>query len=125
MKLYKIVGWKVKCSSESDYNRLKKALKKDGINFSRKEGKSLKVDCSRSELSDYLDELLIMPISIKPRKDTKVVVEYKTHNNLDEQGSVELKNHCKVIGNELDNPELLEQYEILIENEEPGEMEVQ
>ena len=47
------------------------------------------MDCSRSELSSYLDKLRITPISIKPGKDTKVVVGYRAHNNFDGQGLVE------------------------------------
>ena len=40
--------WKVKCSSENDYKKLRKAFRNDGIRFVQKEGKSLKVDCSHS-----------------------------------------------------------------------------
>lgn len=81
--------WKVKCASENDYKKLKKVLREDGVAFSRKEGKSLKVDCNKDELLSYLAELRITPISIKPGKDTKVVVGYRAHNNFDGQGLVE------------------------------------
>ena len=81
--------WKVKCASENDYKKLRKAFRNDGIRFTQKEGKSLKVDCSHSELSSYLDKLRITPVSIKPGKDTRVVVGYRAHNNFDGQGLVE------------------------------------
>lgn len=80
---------KVKCRTEEEYRMIKSYMDTIGVDYRQKEGKSLKLDCNENEMRNYLYQLNINPVFVKPcksQKDKPCITGYRAINRGDGHG---------------------------------------